>query len=78
LRVPLIVESQAAPTYEDMMNSHFHRSAVMELAKAFEGEIVDLGSHHMILQLTTWPRRVDAFIRMMRPYGIIEVARSGT
>ena len=50
----------------------------MELAKAFEGEIVDLGSHHMILQLTTWPRRVDAFIRMMRSYGIIEVARSGT
>ena len=33
------------------MNSHFHRQAIMELTKAFEGDIVDHGSQHMILQV---------------------------
>ncbi len=39
--------------------------------------MVDVGSRHIIFQLTSWSRRIDAFVRMLEPWGIIEVARSG-
>lgn len=36
-----------------------------------------MGSRHIVLQLTSWSRRIDAFVRMLEPWGVIEVARSG-
>ena len=32
----------------------------------------------MVLELTGNPRKIDAFIDVLRPYEIIELARSGT
>ena len=49
----------------------------MELTELFKGEIVDVGSKHVTIQLTAWPKRIDALIELARPYGIVEVARSG-
>ncbi len=28
--------------------------------------------------MVSWPKRVDAFIKMLQPFGVIEAARSGT
>lgn len=64
-------------SYEEIMSSHFHRQGVMDLAKMFNAQVEDVGSEHMILLLCSWPRRVDAFIRMLKPFGIVEAARSG-
>ena len=48
-----------------------------DLGQLFGAEVVDVGTRHIVLQLTSWSRRIDAFIRMLEPFGIIEVARSG-
>ena len=42
-----------------------------------DGEVVDVGTDQMIIELVSWSRRIDAFIRTMKPFGVIEVARSG-
>jgi acetolactate synthase I/III small subunit len=52
-------------------------AAVRDIGQLFGAEVVDVGSRHIIFQLTSWSRRIDAFVRMLEPWGIIEVARSG-
>lgn len=65
------------PHYKALMEAHPHREAVTALASLFGAEVVDVGSNQIILELSSWTRRIDAFIRAIRPFGIIEIARSG-
>ena len=65
------------PSYEDLMAMHFHRAAIVEVAKIFGAKVSDVGSEHMIIELSSWSARVDAFLRMLQPYGVVEAARSG-
>jgi len=65
------------PDYHELINAQNHRTAVRDVGQLFGAEVVDVGSRHIIFQLTSWSRRIDAFIRMLEPWGIIEVARSG-
>lgn len=65
------------PSYEVLLASQSHRAAVRDIGDLFGAEVVDVGSSHVVFQLTSWSRRIDAFIRMLEPFGVIEVARSG-
>jgi acetolactate synthase small subunit len=67
----------ARPTYKELLAAQSHKASVRDLGALFGAEVVDVGSRHITYQLTSWSRRVDAFIRMLEPWGIIEVARSG-
>ena len=66
-----------APSYEDLMAVHFHRTAIIEVANIFGATVSDVGSEHMIIELSSWSARVDAFLKMLQPYGVVEAARSG-
>ena len=59
------------------MESRKHRQAVVDTCQLFGSNVVDVGTDSMIVELVSWSRRIDAFIRTMKPFGIIEVARSG-
>lgn len=65
-------------SYEGLMTRHFHRQAILEIAKMFNATTVDVGSDHIMLEMVSWPKRVGAFVRLLQPFGIIEAARSGT
>jgi acetolactate synthase-1/3 small subunit len=65
------------PTEDQLRSQHYHRQAVMDLQKLFNAEVNDIGPEHVVLQLTSWQRRIDAFIKMLEPYGVLEIARSG-
>jgi acetolactate synthase small subunit len=67
----------ARPSYNALLAAQGHKASVRDLGALFGAEVVDVGSRHITYQLTSWSRRVDAFIRMLEPWGIIEVARSG-
>jgi acetolactate synthase-1/3 small subunit len=54
-----------------------NRASVRDIGALFGAEVVDVGSRHIVFQLTSWSRRIDAFVRTLEPYGVIEVARSG-
>ncbi|KAJ3068094.1 hypothetical protein HDU98_008720 [Podochytrium sp. JEL0797] len=55
----------------------FHRQNVIELARNFGAVVEDLTHDAIVLQITSKPSKVDAFVSMMSPYGLIEVVRSG-
>ncbi len=69
--------ANVSPSYAALIAAQPHRAAVRELGSLFAAEVVDVGNRHVVFQLTSWPRRVDAFLRLLQPWGIIEVARSG-
>jgi acetolactate synthase I/III small subunit len=53
------------------------RQSIVELARLFHARVVDVGMDSMILELCAKSSRVEAFVELMRPYGILEAARSG-
>eukprot|EP00037_Helgoeca_nana_P021686 m.219200 g.219200 ORF g.219200 m.219200 type:complete len:408 (-) comp25745_c0_seq1:1735-2958(-) len=56
---------------------HKKRTALKEFADLFGAEVIDIGHDHFTLVLTSWPKRIDAMVELARPYGIVEIARSG-
>ena len=66
-----------ARTYEDDMARHFHRHSIVEIAKMFEGKVTDVGTEHMVLEVVASPMRIDAFLTLLSPFGIVEAVRSG-
>ncbi|HUP69024.1 MAG TPA: acetolactate synthase small subunit [Acidimicrobiales bacterium] len=53
------------------------RGQVIELVQVFEGKIVDVGPEKMTIMLAGTPQKIDDFEDLMRPYGIVEVQRTG-
>ncbi|MGH9165068.1 MAG: acetolactate synthase small subunit [Acidimicrobiales bacterium] len=53
------------------------RGQVIELVQVFEGRIVDVGHDGLTVMLAGPPSKVDDFEELMRPYGIVEVQRTG-
>ncbi|KAL1925555.1 uncharacterized protein VTP21DRAFT_438 [Calcarisporiella thermophila] len=54
-----------------------HLRAITELTRLFDGRVVDVSSDSLIAELCAKSSRVDSFIKLLRPFGIIECARSG-
>lgn len=53
------------------------RSEIRELADVFRGRIVDVGPESLMIEIAGQERKIEAFIELMRPFGIIELARTG-
>lgn len=53
------------------------RSEVRELAAIFRGRIVDVGPAEVMIEISGQERKVEAFIDLMRPFGIKELVRTG-
>ncbi|MGI9033028.1 MAG: acetolactate synthase small subunit [Acidimicrobiales bacterium] len=53
------------------------RGQVVELVQIFEGKIVDVGQEGLTVVLAGPPSKIDDFEELMRPYGIVEVQRTG-
>ena len=53
------------------------RTEVLEIINIFRAKTVDIGHNSMIIQLTGAEDKVKAFINLMEPFGIIEIARTG-
>ena len=53
------------------------RSEIRELTDIFRGRIVDVAPEMVIVEISGQERKVEAFIEMMRPFGIVELVRTG-
>jgi len=53
------------------------RSEILDLVRTFRGDAVDVGQNKMTVQMVGPEQKVEAFIQLMRPYGIVEMARTG-
>jgi len=53
------------------------RGEVRELVDIFRGRIVDVGATEVMVEISGRERKIEAFVERMRPFGIIELVRSG-
>ncbi|MFW6253792.1 MAG: acetolactate synthase small subunit, partial [Chitinivibrionales bacterium] len=53
------------------------RTELIELAKIYGGTIADVGSASMTVQIMGTTQQIDDFIRLVKPYGIKELVRTG-
>jgi acetolactate synthase-1/3 small subunit len=53
------------------------RSQVIELVGVFNGRIIDVGRDAITAMLAGGPGSLDDFEELMRPYGIVELQRTG-
>lgn len=53
------------------------RGEVMQIVDVFRGKIVDVGSKHLMIELSGPENKINAMIDLMRPFGIKEMVRSG-
>jgi len=53
------------------------RSEICELVGIFRGKVVDVGRTDLMIEISGTEKKVEAFIELMRPYGIKELVRSG-
>lgn len=56
---------------------HETRAAIMDLNEIFRGKVVDITHESLTFEITGPTTKVNAFVGMMRPYGIVDIARSG-
>jgi acetolactate synthase-1/3 small subunit len=53
------------------------RSQVMEIAKCFDGKIVDVALKSFIIEVTGKESKINAMVELLRNYGILEMVRTG-
>ena len=53
------------------------RSEIRELVDIFRALIVDVGPDAVMIEISGKERKIEAFIELMRPFGILELVRSG-
>ncbi|MDX8150329.1 acetolactate synthase small subunit [Patulibacter brassicae] len=53
------------------------RSEIRELAEVFRGKVVDVGRRSIIVEVTGERSKIEAFERLVRPYGLVEMIRTG-
>jgi len=53
------------------------RGQVLELVQIFEGRILAVGHEQLTVSLEGHPTKIDDFEELLRPYGIIELQRTG-
>lgn len=53
------------------------RTEIRELCQIFRGRVVDVAPDQVILEISGQEKKIQAFIELMRPFGIVELVRTG-
>ncbi|OYW21912.1 MAG: acetolactate synthase small subunit [Planctomycetales bacterium 12-60-4] len=53
------------------------RSEVLELLEIFRGKVVDVDHTHVMVEISGTEGKLNAFVDLMRPFGILELVRTG-
>ena len=53
------------------------RSEIALLVEMFRGRVVDISPDTLMIEISGQEQKIEAFIELMRPYGIVELARTG-
>jgi len=53
------------------------RVETMRLADAFRAQVIDASTEHVVFEITGEQSKIEQFIALMQPLGLVEVARTG-
>jgi acetolactate synthase-1/3 small subunit len=49
----------------------------MRLADAFRAQVIDASTEHFVFEITGKQSKIEQFIALMQPLGLVEVSRTG-
>lgn len=61
-----------------VLSTSSSRSEIYSLIEPFRATVIDVSKDSLVIQLTGESDKIEAFIELIRPYGIKELARTGT
>jgi acetolactate synthase-1/3 small subunit len=53
------------------------RSQVIEAVNLFRAKVVDVSTESLTIEATGTPEKIEAFLRVVEPYGVREIVQSG-
>jgi acetolactate synthase-1/3 small subunit len=53
------------------------RAQVMQLVEVFRARVVDVSPSSLIIEITGTEDKIDGLVEVLRPYGVLEMARTG-
>src|SRR5258705_1524340 len=54
-----------------------NRPHLMELIKVFRGRVVDVAPESLIVEVSGTVDKIDGLLEVLRPFGVLEIARTG-
>ena len=54
-----------------------NRSEIMTAVDVFRASVIDYSPEAMCIEVTGQPTKIDAFVKLMQPFGILEMCRTG-
>jgi len=54
-----------------------NRTALLQLVDVFRGRVIDMSEKTFVIELTGGNEKIDAFEKLVEPYGIRELVRTG-
>jgi acetolactate synthase-1/3 small subunit len=56
---------------------HKHRAEILQVAEVFRARVVDVSPEALIFEITGSEDKINGLVDVLRPYGILEMARTG-
>ena len=60
-----------------VQNRSENRSDIMTAVDVFRASVIDYSPEGMCIEVTGNPSKIDAFVKLMQPFGILEMCRTG-
>ncbi|OKL59005.1 Acetolactate synthase small subunit, mitochondrial [Talaromyces atroroseus] len=65
------------PASQALRHKHEHLDAITRLTHQFGGKVLDISTNNCIVELSAKPTRIDSFLKLIGPFGILESTRTG-
>ncbi|KAF2840747.1 acetolactate synthase [Patellaria atrata CBS 101060] len=60
-----------------LRHKHQHLDAITKLTHQFGGKVLDISTNNCIVEVSAKPTRIESFMKLVAPFGILESARTG-
>lgn len=60
-----------------LRHKYEHLDAITHLTHQFGGKVLDISTNNCIVEVSAKPVRIDSFLKLIAPFGILESARTG-
>jgi len=60
-----------------LRHKHEHLEAITHLTHQFGGKVLDISTNNCVVEVSAKPSRIDSFMKLIAPFGILESTRTG-
>jgi acetolactate synthase-1/3 small subunit len=65
------------PVSQALRHKHEHLRAITFMTHQFGGKVLDISTNNCIVEVSAKSTRIDSFMKLIAPFGILESARTG-